>query len=154
MAAGLMQRFSGVGAALILVMVVVAGLGVPAARAQGGDDLAALNAQVVQLYQAGKYAEATEIAKRSLVLAEKQSGRDHPDVGQSLNNLALLYESQGRYVEAEPLFKRSLALREKALGPDHPDVGTSLNCASARPTDPTSARLSRKASAGRSPASH
>ncbi len=43
---------------------------------------------------------------------------------QSLNNLALLYDTQGRYADAEPLYKRSLAIREKALGPDHPDVAT------------------------------
>jgi tetratricopeptide (TPR) repeat protein len=54
-------------------------------------------------------------------------GHEHPDVGTSLNNLALLYEVQGRYAEAESLYKRSLGIREKALGPDHPDVGASLN---------------------------
>src|SRR6476619_441018 len=94
--------------ALLATLVLVVGkLG---AQAQGTDDLAALNQQVVKLYQAGKYAEATDIAKRSLVLAEKQSGSDHPDVGQSLNNLAWLYNAQGRYAEAEPLLKRSLAI--------------------------------------------
>ena len=97
------------------------------AAAQGADELAALNAQVEKFYSAGKYAEAIEIAKRSLALAERQSGPDHPDVGTSLNNLAALYDSQGRYGEAEPLYKRSLALYEKALGPDHPSVGQSLN---------------------------
>ena len=65
--------------------------------------------------------------KRSLAIREKALGPDHPDVGTSLSNLAVLYQSQGRYADAEPLYKRSLAIREKALGPDHPDVGTSLN---------------------------
>ncbi len=50
----------------------------------------------------------------------------YPDVAQSLNNLAALYDTQGRYGEAEPLHKRALAIREKALGPEHPDVATSL----------------------------
>ena len=59
--------------------------------------------------------------------SEKALGPDHPDVAQSLNNLALLYVNQGRYADAEPLYKRSLAINEKALGPDHPDVATSLN---------------------------
>ena len=44
----------------------------------------------------------------------------------SLNNLALLYQSQGQYAEAESLYKRALAIREKALGPDHPDVARTL----------------------------
>jgi tetratricopeptide (TPR) repeat protein len=47
-------------------------------------------------------------------------------VAESLNNLALLYDTQGQYAQAEPLYKRSLAIREKALGPDHPDVAVSL----------------------------
>ena len=75
----------------------------------------------------GRYAEAEPLYKRALAIREKALGPDHPDVGTSLNNLAVLYQAQGRYAEAEPLYKRALAIREKALGPDHPDVGTSLN---------------------------
>ena len=44
----------------------------------------------------------------------------------SLNNLALVYQSQGLYAEAEPLYKLSLAIWEKALGPNHPNVALSL----------------------------
>ena len=58
---------------------------------------------------------------------EKALGPDHPDVANSLNNLAELYHTQGRYADAEPLYKRSLAIKEKAFGPDHPDVALSLN---------------------------
>jgi len=54
-------------------------------------------------------------------------GSDHPDVANSLNNLAGLYRNQGRYSEAEPLYKRALSIREKVLGSDHPDVALSLN---------------------------
>jgi CHAT domain-containing protein/Tfp pilus assembly protein PilF len=62
-----------------------------------------------------------------LAIREKALGPNHPDVAQSLNNLAALYKDQGRYADAEPLYKRSLAIREKSLGPDHPDVANSLN---------------------------
>ena len=58
---------------------------------------------------------------------ETALGPDHPEVGTSLNNLALLYQAQGRYAAAEPLYKRSLKIGETALGPGHPDVATSLN---------------------------
>ena len=92
-----------------------------------GDDWKKLNSEVVRLYHAGKYTEAIEIAKRELALTETQLGPDHPDVGQSLNNLALLYNNQGRTAKAEPLYKRSLDIAEKALGPDHPNIGTTLN---------------------------
>ena len=96
-------------------------------RTEDGDDAAALNADVMRLYQAGKYPEATEIAKRVLAIYEKALGPEHPYVGTSLNNLALMYQAQGRYAEAELLLRRGLAIREKALGPEHPDVGQSLN---------------------------
>ncbi len=54
-------------------------------------------------------------------------GTEHPDVAQSLNNLAELYEKQGLYRAAEPFLKRALTIQEKALGPEHPDVAESLN---------------------------
>jgi CHAT domain-containing protein/tetratricopeptide (TPR) repeat protein len=110
-----------------LLATLVLGIGAVVAQAQGSDDLATLNEKVLQLYRAGNYAEATEIAKRSLALAERQSGPHHPDVGTSLNNLALLYNSLGRLTEAEPLLKRALAIYENALGPDDPTVGTTLD---------------------------
>ena len=65
--------------------------------------------------------------KRSLAIREKALGPEHPDVAQSLNNLAELYRAQGKYAEAEPLYKRSLAIREKTLGPEHPDIAKSLS---------------------------
>ncbi|MHC5722447.1 MAG: tetratricopeptide repeat protein, partial [Nostoc sp.] len=45
----------------------------------------------------------------------------------SLNNLALLYNSQGRYSEAEPLLIQALTLTRKLVGEEHSDVATSLN---------------------------
>ncbi|KAF0112766.1 MAG: Tfp pilus assembly protein PilF [Rhodospirillaceae bacterium] len=87
----------------------------------------ALNDQVVVLYKQGQYAEAISLARRSLALREKILGTEHPDVAQSLNNLAELYRVQGLYPQAEPLSKRSLAIKEKTLGPEHLGVAISLN---------------------------
>ncbi len=58
----------------------------------------------------------------------QQIGQDegYPNVAQSLNNLALLYQAQGKYAEAEPHYKRSLAIKDKVLGSEHPSVATSL----------------------------
>ena len=100
--------------------------GATASQAQSGE-FGVLKRQVVELYRQGKYAEAAKIAKRASALAEKDFGPDHPNVAQSLNNLALLYRAQGRYAAAEPLYKRSLRIYEKALGPDYPAVATTLN---------------------------
>lgn len=71
--------------------------------------------------------QAEPLYKQVLAIREKVLGSDHPNVASSLNNLALLYDSQGRYSEAEPLVLRSLAIREKVLGPDHPRTAQSLN---------------------------
>jgi tetratricopeptide (TPR) repeat protein len=78
-------------------------------------DPEALNRQVEQLCLAGKYVEATELAKEALALAG-------PVVAKALNNLATLYFVQGRDMDADPLFKRALAVLNKALGPNHPAV--------------------------------
>lgn len=43
------------------------------------------------------YGEAETLYKRSLAIQEKAFGPDHPDVGQSLTNLAALYRAQGRH---------------------------------------------------------
>jgi CHAT domain-containing protein/tetratricopeptide (TPR) repeat protein len=87
----------------------------------------ALNQQVVELYQAGRYGEAIPLATEVLRIRETALGPDHPDVATSLNGLAGLYRAQGNYGAAEPLFQRSLSIRETNLGPDHPAVATSLN---------------------------
>jgi CHAT domain-containing protein len=64
---------------------------------------------------------------RALDLKEKTLGPNHPDVAQSLNNLAELYRRQGAYAKAEPFYARALDIRRKSLGPNHPDVATGLN---------------------------
>jgi CHAT domain-containing protein/Flp pilus assembly protein TadD len=90
-------------------------------------EMAALNARVIALHQAGKFAEAMPLAQRALAIAEKALGPNHPDVATSLDNLVELYRVLGHSADAEPLAKRSLAIREKVFGPDHPAVATSLN---------------------------
>ena len=61
---------------------------------------------------------------RSLQISEQQLGADHPHTASSLNNLALLYQSQGRYSEAEHFYLRALAIFEVSLGIDHPNTKT------------------------------
>ena len=73
-----------------------------------------------------KYADAEGLFKRALAIKEKALGADHPDVANSLNNLAIGYGEQGKYADAEGLFKRALAIREKTLGADHPELASTL----------------------------
>ena len=115
------------GPALFVLMAMLASTEIASAWAQSTDDLGNLGQQVTRLRGEGKFAQATEVAKRALALAEQQFGSNHPDVRPSLNNLALLYQAQGRYSDAEPLYRRTVSIMEKAFGPDHSNVGNSLN---------------------------
>jgi tetratricopeptide (TPR) repeat protein/CHAT domain-containing protein len=123
----MMGRSLRSAAALIVLIACSMTVGFTTAKAQRSDNFDTLNREVAQLYRAGKYAEAMDIANRALAVAEHQFGPDDARVGTALNNLAQLYQAQRRYAEAEPLFKRALAIAERALGPDHPTVGTALN---------------------------
>ena len=60
------------------------------------DEAKALNTKVIELYRAGKAAEAIPLAQRALALREKALPAGHPDIALSLNNLAALYRRQGR----------------------------------------------------------
>jgi CHAT domain-containing protein/tetratricopeptide (TPR) repeat protein len=95
--------------------------------AQPADGAAELSRQVIELLNAGRYAEAIPLAQRALAIREKTLGPFHPDLATSLNDLAVLYYNQGRYGDAEPLYKRALSIREKALGRAHPHVALSMS---------------------------
>ena len=53
--------------------------------------LARRSNNLAMLYRGqGRYSDAEPLYKRSLAIFEKALGRDHPNVGTSLNNLAAL----------------------------------------------------------------
>ena len=83
-------------------------------------------ADAAKAYQQADYAQAENLFLAALKEAEK-FGEQDSRLATSLNNLALLYDTQGKYAQAEPLYQRALAIDQKTLGPDHPDVATSLN---------------------------
>ena len=110
--------------AIITALLICFVLLVPhAALAQGLDEATALNQQVIQLYNQGRFSEALPLAQRALGIREKHS----VPIIASLNSLAELYRAQGRYADAEPLYKRALAIWEKAHGLDRPNVAIALN---------------------------
>ena len=80
-----------------------------------------LNLQGRALYDAGDYRDAEGPWTQALALREQALGPEHPDVAQSLNNLAELYRTQGRYAKAEPLYERSLAIMDEKAAPLGPD---------------------------------
>jgi tetratricopeptide (TPR) repeat protein len=62
------------------------------------------------------------VLSSSLIRSLWQLGADHPDVAQSLKNLAKLCQAQGKYSEAEPLYVRAVQILEQALGAEHPNT--------------------------------
>ncbi len=79
------------------------------------------------LRERGNYMQAEVLLCQARDIRVQVVGTMHPDVAESLNNLALLYWNQGRYTEAEPLHLRAMTIQEQHLGPDHPDLAESLN---------------------------
>jgi tetratricopeptide (TPR) repeat protein len=75
----------------------------------------------------GKFDLAEPLYQRSLAIARKAVGPEHPAFAASLNNLAVLYKAEGKYAEAEVLYKQALAIREKVLGAEDKDVANTLN---------------------------
>lgn len=113
----ILQILSG---AILLVLAALP------ARAQPGDDLAALYQQAVQLFQSGKFAEAVPVSEQYAKLTQERMGSDHGDYARALHGLATVYKLTGRTSEAEEVSKQSLAIRERLGGPNHPLVADSL----------------------------
>lgn len=61
-----------------------------------------------------------------LAAREKALGPNHPDVAESLTNIAILYNQQMNFAKAQPLYERALHIYEQARGPDHADVAHCL----------------------------
>ena len=57
----------------------------------------------------GKYAEAEPLYKRALAIQEKALGADHPDVADTLNNLAILFASSGNSEKALAYSRKATA---------------------------------------------
>ena len=109
-----MKTYSKLLLAFLLLVLVVPQVGAD----EHEDEWQILTDETKRLAKKGDYDRAVVVAKKALEVATENVSPNHPDVAQSLNNLATLYQAQGKYAKAEPLFKRSLAIWEKALGPE------------------------------------
>ena len=72
-----------------------------------------LSAQVLKLFEEGRYDEALPLAKRVLEIREKQLGTDSKPVAVALCNLATIYMQQKIYDQAETAFQASLSIYAK-----------------------------------------
>jgi Tetratricopeptide repeat len=76
-----------------------------------------------------KYTETERVHQQVLTTRLAVLLLVHPEIAQSLQNLACLYMMQGdpnNFAEAEQLLLQSLAIRKQILGQDHPQMAKSL----------------------------
>jgi len=81
----------------------------------------------VTLYTQHRHKEAIALARQALDLAEKTFGPEHPNVAESLDNLATYLHTQGEDKEAEVLYQRALSIVEKNFGPESEYLAIFLN---------------------------
>ncbi len=74
----------------------------------------------------GDFGEAATLLAESLSIRRKLLGDEHPDIANSLNNLAVVLQNQGKYDEAEPLFREAILIFRKVHGDEHPTVAAGL----------------------------
>ena len=71
---------------------------------------------------------SSEAALREKVAARRETlGDKHPKTLGSINNMALLLQTQGKLAEAEPLYREALAGRREMLGNKHTGTLDSVN---------------------------
>ncbi|KAK4181990.1 hypothetical protein QBC35DRAFT_479490, partial [Podospora australis] len=78
-------------------------------------------------YILGKYEEAEAMHRQALKLRTQVLGAEHPSTLTSMNNLALVLNSQGKYEEAEAMHRQALKLRTQVLDAEHPSTLISMN---------------------------
>jgi tetratricopeptide (TPR) repeat protein len=61
----------------------------------------------------GRYEESEFLYRKSLSIAEKKLGSDHPETSITINNLASVLDRLEKYEEAETLFRKALSIREE-----------------------------------------
>lgn len=70
---------------------------------------------------AGDPAGADTLFRQAIAIFRQAQGHE-ADLGESLNNLALLKHHTGHYPEAESLYIKSLRIKQATLGADHPET--------------------------------
>jgi CHAT domain-containing protein/Tfp pilus assembly protein PilF len=90
-------------------------------------DLATFLNNLGVMYTGTDYKKARPVLERALALREKLLGPNHADVGNTINNLAMLSWREGDLQKTEQSLLRALAIAERSHGPTHPQVGDVLN---------------------------
>jgi CHAT domain-containing protein/tetratricopeptide (TPR) repeat protein len=85
------------------------------AQTQGGSQLEALDAKILELWAAGKNNESLPLQKRVVELSDKTLGPEHPKSVDRAESLAYSLWLAGRQEEAKSLFVRLAKSRERLL---------------------------------------
>lgn len=90
-------------------------------------ELQRLNSEVTDLYRAGDFDRAFELAHQALDQALRTLPPDDAELGTSLRNLVALCNQRGEGGQIESIYTRMLAKAEQRFGPVHPFVAECLN---------------------------
>jgi len=80
----------------------------------------------VAMKQTSNYAESEASLTKATTLMRRLLPAPHPDLAESIHNLAHVIADQGRSAEAELLWTEALAMRRKLFGNEHPGVADTL----------------------------
>jgi len=131
-----------VGCVLVVVMLACARLAEPAEptpeqRQEMEKKAAALNQKVLEHHARGEFLAGTKVAEealelRRLLYPREKCPQGHPNLAQSLHNLAALLDAQGQYAKAEPVYREALTMRQALYPKDkyprgHLDLASTLN---------------------------
>jgi serine/threonine protein kinase/Flp pilus assembly protein TadD len=75
----------------------------------------------------GLFDPAQTLLEKALDIRTKVLGPDHPDVADTLSDLAYVLWRKGDFAKAKVFQEQALAIREKRLGPGTKEVGNSLH---------------------------
>jgi hypothetical protein len=73
----------------------------------------------------GDFSSADELLRDAARIQEAELGPLHPDLANTLNNLAIVAEKTGRFGDAETFYRRAAAIASASLPADHPMVAES-----------------------------
>jgi CHAT domain-containing protein/Tfp pilus assembly protein PilF len=121
------------GGALACVLLAVGMVIVGLVRGQPGDEVTALNKQVQQLDQAGKYAEALPIAERYVAAVKARYGEQHTEYATAvtwlfyvLNRRVQELHQAGKDAEALPIAERYVAATKARFSEKHTEYATAV----------------------------
>ena len=98
-----------------------------AAQSPELEEASRLSRTFVQLYSAGKFAEAQPLAERALALREKALGPSAVPVADALMNLGASMTATNKADRARAAYERAAAIYEAGLGTDHAKTTDALN---------------------------